>query len=217
TSVPLSAAEPPRHWLHASALPPGAIGSQRLLRGGPLLGCPQPTEVIAPAGLVLSADSGGGYTRSGSDRMRQTMRIGSLYRFRVEGLPSQPGTPVFPTVELIDRLYPPPGLAERFPLPIHLSADDLRLAAEGALVTRVIYVEDPRTAAPVAQGDELEWFEARGGDDPLVIAGELGRPVAILRIGARDTAGLSRGGFTPVAGAGAARIDAAVRPAAAGR
>jgi hypothetical protein len=35
------------------------------------------------------------------------------------------------------------------------------------------------------KGGETNWFEAAEGSDPLVIADELGRPVAILRIGGR--------------------------------
>ena len=94
---------------------------------------------------------------------------------------------IFPTVELIDRLYPPPGLALRFPIPIELTQDELELAARGAFVTRVIYVEDPQQALPVAQRRDSEqpWIEAPPGEDPLVTADRFGRPVAILRIGGR--------------------------------
>ena len=54
-------------------------------------------------------------------------------------------------------------------------------------MTRVIYVEDPQQALPVARkaNDEQPWIEAPPGEDPLVAADRLGRPVAILRIGGR--------------------------------
>jgi len=53
-------------------------------------------------------------------------------------------------------------------------------------VTRVIYLEDPETADPVArEADEQAYFEVDAGDDPLHVADTLGRPVAILRMGAR--------------------------------
>ena len=94
---------------------------------------------------------------------------------------------IYPTIELIDRLYPPPGLALRFPIPIELTQDELELAAGGAFVTRVIYVEDPLHALPVARHakGEQPWIEAPAGEDPLVTADRNGRPVAILRIGSR--------------------------------
>ena len=59
------------------------------------------------------------------------LTIGPVYRFRVTEIPGQPGLEIFPTVELIDRLYPPPGQALRFPVPIELTQDELLMAAEG--------------------------------------------------------------------------------------
>jgi hypothetical protein len=115
------------------------------------------------------------------------MQIAPVYRLRVTEIPNNPGVEIFPTVEVIDRLYPPPGLAQRFPIPIELTLDEVELAARGSFVTRVIYVEDPHTALPIAQpasGDQ-PWVEARPGGDPLVEADERGRPVAILRMGGR--------------------------------
>jgi len=79
-----------------------------------------------------------------------------------------------------------------------LTLEDLRLALAGKFVTRVIYLEDPHWAVPYKQGvDGQHWFEAGPGTDPLAIADQLGRPVAILRMGARlpDTAGPPRMGF----------------------
>ena len=79
------------------------------------------------------------------------MQIGPVYRLQVTDIPNNPGVEIFPTVEVIDRLYPPPGLALRFPIPIELTQDELEMAARGTFVTRVIYVEDPSIALPVRQ------------------------------------------------------------------
>ena len=79
------------------------------------------------------------------------MQIGPVYRLQVTDIPNNEGLEIFPTVEVIDRLYPPPGLALRFPIPIELTQDELELAARGAFVTRVIYVEDPHQALPIAR------------------------------------------------------------------
>ncbi len=61
------------------------------------------------------------------------------------------------------------------------------MALNGKFVTRVIYLEDPNHAVPVATGGEKPqtFFEVRPTDDPLEIADQLGRPVAILRLGGR--------------------------------
>lgn len=180
------AEEPPKHWLHAGALPPGAIGSFRLMRGGPLSGYLQPVQIRVPQGTRTALAVDGQFTEPAEGDALAGMMIGGVYRLRVTDIPGSPGLEVFPTVELIDRLYPPPGLALRFPVVVELTADELRLAAEGGFITRIIYVEDPLQALPVREKDgHTAWIEAPHGDDPLVTADRIGRPIAILRIGAR--------------------------------
>ncbi len=103
---------------------------------------------------------------------------------------------MFPTIELIDRLYPPPGAGLKFPVPIDITADDLELAAQGQYVTRVIYVEDPSQALPVTEVDgKTTWYEAGEGEDPLEVADSAGRPIAILRLGGRDLMQAAGEGF----------------------
>jgi hypothetical protein len=70
---------------------------------------------------------------------------------------------------------------------VELTLNELLMAADGRFITRVIYVEDPQLAVPVADkpDSETRWFDVRPGDDPLVTADSLGRPIAILRMGGR--------------------------------
>jgi len=184
---PATAQDRPVHWLHAGAMPPGAIGSLRLHRGGPLSGYFQPVRIRAPQGARIALATDDRFTYPQSDEVLAGLHIGPVYRLQVTEIPNNPGLEIFPTVEVIDRLYPPPGLALRYPIPVELTLDELELAARGAFVTRVIYVEDPQQALRVAQRAEGEqpWFEAPPGEDPLVTADLCGRPVAILRMGGR--------------------------------
>src|SRR5262249_33693807 len=154
-----------------------------------------PVRIRAPQGARIALASEGGYSAA-SARMpgAQTqepgsealvgLQIGYVYRLQVTNIPNNDGVDIYPTIELVDRLYPPPGLALRFPIPIELTQEELDLAAGGAFVTRVIYVEDPQHALPVARRpkDEQPWMEAPAGEDPLVTADRNGRPIAILRI-----------------------------------
>ncbi|MEN1680383.1 MAG: hypothetical protein AAGJ46_12390 [Planctomycetota bacterium] len=181
---------PQRHWLHAGVMPPGAIGRQRLASNGSLSCYTQPVELNAPAGFELAAYSGGGLATPRAGSLRAGLAVGPVYRFKASGVIADEMVEVYPTVELIDRLYPPPGKKHKFPIPVELTREELRLAARGAFVTRVIYVEDPNQAIageePVVDGRrEQQWFEARPGQDPLLVADSLGRPVALLRIGSR--------------------------------
>jgi hypothetical protein len=185
--VPATAQDRPVHWLNAGVMPPGAIGSLRLQRGGPLLGYFQPVRIRAPEGARIALAEEGGFNDTPYGDVLVGMQVGPVYRLRVADIPNHPELEVFPTVELVDRLYPPPGMSLRFPIPIELTQDELELAANGSFVTRVIYVEDPQTALPIAQpaSGEQPWIEAPPGQDPLVAADERGRAVAILRIGSR--------------------------------
>ena len=182
----LSAQAPDVHYLHQGTMPPGAIGSLQLARGGPLHGYFQPVEVRAPSGVSISLAEDGGFGEANAVPLKVGLLIGQVYRLRVMGIPLHPGREVFPTIEVIDRLYAPRGQERRFPIVIQLTEDDLRLAMDGKFVTRVIYLEDPRSALPVSEGpDGQTWFEAPRGADPLAVADQLGRPMAILRMGAR--------------------------------
>ena len=185
-STSVLAQDRPVHWHHAGAMPPGAIGRQRLMRGGPLSGFCQPVEIRAPLGARIAPAAGSNFGESQRDKLLIGLAIGPVYRFKVTEIPDHPGLEVFPTVEVIGRLFPPPGQKLRFPVPIELTLDELHLAAEGRFITRVIYLEDPLLAPAIARdGEEQPWIEARPGEDPLVMADHLGRPMAILRIGGR--------------------------------
>ena len=177
----------PVHWLHAGVMPPGAIGSLRLHRGGPLPGYFQPVRIRAPEGARIALAVEGSFTDAPPGDALVGMQIGPVYRVKVTEIPNHPGLEVFPTIEVIDRLYPPRGLALRYPIPVELTQDELDLAARGSFVTRVIYVENSHTALPIAQpaSGEQPWIEAPQGEDPLVVADVRGRAVAILRIGSR--------------------------------
>ena len=89
-------------------------------------------------------------------------------------------------MELIDRVYPPLGQEVRFAIPIVISNDDMVEALNGNLVTRVIYLEDPQTALPLAdQPDQQRDFDIQPSQDALEVADTLGRPIAIVRYGSR--------------------------------
>jgi len=182
----LLAQAPGVHYLHHGVMPPGAIGSLQLQRGGPLPGFFQPVEIKAPPGALISLAEGGAFAQADPAPIRAGFLIGQVYRLRVMNIPLHPGLEVFPTVEVIDRLYAPIGQEVRFPIVIDLTLEDLLIAADGKFVTRVIYLEDSRAALPVSHDRrEQDWHEAPVGADPLAIADQLGRPVAILRLGGR--------------------------------
>src|SRR6266496_6284419 len=108
-----ASAQGPWHYLDKADLPPGVIGQRQLQRGGPLPGYFQPVEVTAPAGTLLSVVADGSFTAPKPAKVLAGMLIGQVYRLKVGNIPNHEGEEVFPTIEVIDRLYPPPGQAAR--------------------------------------------------------------------------------------------------------
>jgi hypothetical protein len=174
------------HYPPAS-LPIGAAGTSRLRKGGGVVGYFQPIAVTAEqAGVQVAPAVNGRFLEPQPTPFQAGMLIGSAYRLRVTNIPAYPGRELFPTIEVIDRLYPPPGQERKFPIPIELTAEDLELALAGHFITRVIYVEDPQQALPVVgQAEHPSWYDVGPGANPLLEADRLGRPVAILRMGGR--------------------------------
>lgn len=185
--APAQAQPAPWHYFHAGNMPPGAIGSGQALRGGPTPGYFQPVEVRAPQGSRVSPAVNGEFTEGNSHQVLAGMLIGQVYRFKVSQIRGHETEEVFPTVEVVSRLHPPPGQALRFPIPIELTQEELEMAISGRFVTRVIYLEDPYRSLPLKQepGETQRYFEVPPAHDALRVADELGRPMAILRMGSR--------------------------------
>ncbi len=173
-----------RHPLYHKSLPPGAIWQSPhavTMQQAAF----QPVAFSGPEGVRFALPENGTFNEGESQLMAGLM-VGAVYRFRVTGIPDSVGAELYPTIELIGRTYPPPGLETKYPIPINMSKTDLEQALSGNLVTRVIYLEDPQSAMPLA----MKRTESRPVDipidqDALATADSLGRPIAILRIGSK--------------------------------
>lgn len=184
--VPAEAQSPTSvHFRHPSQTPLGLVGMERLRQGGPVEGYFQPVQFTAQNEMKVSLAADGEWTDE-SDKVLTGLTLGQAYRLKVSNLALFPGKAVYPTIEVIDRTYPPVGMELRFPIPIVFNEDDVRLAMQGMFVTRVVYVEDPQMAIPGAQkpGEQL-WHDAGSSANALEVADRLGRPVAIVRLGGR--------------------------------
>lgn len=184
--VGVAQAQPQGHYLYRHDFPPGAIGNRQLQRSPHLPGYFQPVEIRAPGGTLVSLAGEAGFEEPQHNVVLAGMLIGPVYRCKVINIPRLAGVEIYPTIEVIDRLYPPPGQAVRYPIPIELQQDELEAAAAGQFVTRVIYLEQPDLALPVQDRKGAQRvFEVNPIDDPLEVADRLGRPMAILRMGSR--------------------------------
>lgn len=175
------------HPLMSAAMPPGQIASAHVasnaFHGATLVNHVQPVRIVLPDSAEASMPVGHGYSPSEAD-LQMGLMIGPVYRFRITGVPLAEGAELYPTLEIVDRTYPPPGMELRHPIRIDIDREDLDAALGGQMVTRVIYLEDTETASTLPQDDSPSRpLEAGIGEDPLDLADALGRPVAIVRIG----------------------------------
>ncbi len=189
-ALPTAAQEPSslhdRHFRDSGLHPPGQIGQGLLTRGGPIPGYFQPIEVRAPQGTQLAFVANGQFGPSLLAPTKAGMLIGAVYRMKITNIPGLEGVEVFPSIEVINRIYPPRGLEAKFAIPIQLSLREIKMAVQGFYVTRVIYLEDPTNPLPVDEPiGRQRTLDIRYTEDPLHVADKLGRPVAILRIGSR--------------------------------
>jgi hypothetical protein len=172
-----------QHRLFSSDMPPGVIGGARLMGRGPVAGYFQPVAFSGPPGTKFTLPQNATFAEADAS-LRAGLLVGSIYRFRITGIPLAPGAELYPTVEVIDRTYPPPGMAHRYPIPINLDQEDLEAALEGRLVTRVILLEDPQTAIAVStEPTTSRAIDVAEYQDAMEVADRFGRPVAIVRIG----------------------------------
>lgn len=174
------------HALLRDDFPPGEVGMIQLQRKPELRGLWQAVEIRGPKGMRVNMADAGQFAADLPEPARVAVMIGPVYRIRITGIPNEPEVELFPTLEIIDRTHPPAEREHRFPIPIEIDEDDLVDAANGEMVMRVIYLEDNQIAEPVnTAGQPQRVLDLKPHQDALRMADQLGRPVAILRIGSR--------------------------------
>ncbi|MGB7344371.1 MAG: hypothetical protein WBD20_09175 [Pirellulaceae bacterium] len=172
-----------QHALFSADMPAGTVGRARLTRRGPVANYYQPVKFVGPEGTQFALPQGMAVGQGESNLMAGLL-IGGVYRFRITGIPRFEGAELYPTVELIDRTYPPDGLATSFPIVLKIDETDMEAALDGKLVTRVVYLEDPQTALPLEQTPrQANVMDIGEHQDALGVADHFGRAVAIIRIG----------------------------------
>lgn len=145
-------------------------------------------RVVAPEGTHIVFRPATPEARAFAAPAIAGFRPGYGYRLQLTDIPEQAGRVLSPSIEVLDTLHVPPGLkAEDFPATVTFIEDDLRRAASGGLVTKIVYLEDPMQAPAVrstpTQPVELEVMP---GHDPLAEARLRGRPMMIVRLGERE-------------------------------
>jgi len=111
--------------------------------------------------------------------------VGGIYRLKLSRMPEFPGIELYPSIEIIDRLHPPTGMAWRFPVPIEFIEEELELAISGRMITKVIYLEQPQLAGEEELTRPMRVRMISPRQNLLTAADRLGRPLVIIRLGGR--------------------------------
>lgn len=166
--------------------PTGMAGRWSALTQPAITATPQLVEITLPAGGTVTFYPGSPHSGVPlAAPARAVMAVGYVYRFRISDLPRYPGVELYPTVEILDRLNPPPGLEEQFPVPIELTEAEIETALQDRMVTKVIYLEHPHLAIPKVQVDGLHTESVSPSMNLMQAADLRGRPMALIRIGGR--------------------------------
>lgn len=140
-----------------------------------------------PEGMKVSFFQGRAPARSFNNPTVVGLRPGYIYRVEMTGFPGKPQLSISPTLEVRNTLVLPPGiLAANYPAPVTITDEDIDDILAGAMVTKVVYLENPDKAQPVAtqKGEALE--TTLPPDQSLdAEARERGRPMVIVRLGQR--------------------------------
>lgn len=167
---------------------PRAVAGPDVLQPG--MGAPVPAPLVAAKFLVpkdvrVTAFPGTAMSRIYDAPALMGLRPGYAYRFELSNLPYHPGKALYPEVEVRGTLVPRPGMKYmEHPLPLVFSQADIEKAVKGAVVTKVIYLEDPEKALP-AEVNPNAPVEMPDPTDAAAIKTALanGRLMAIVRMG----------------------------------
>ncbi|MBX9623716.1 MAG: DUF11 domain-containing protein, partial [Gemmataceae bacterium] len=142
-------------------------------------------RVIAPEGVRVTFYPGTPLARTAPSGALFGLRPGYRYRLELSNLPTQPGRALYPEVSVHGVLVPRSGMKYMdWPAPLVFSPADIERASAGAVITKVVYLEDPEKAIPSEFGLAAP-IEVPAGSEEEAIRGALanGRLVAIVRLG----------------------------------
>ena len=178
-----------RHEFTRGDMPPGVAAQIFQMNDRSLIGHVQPVQIVTPVDTVIEiGDAQGVFFGARAKQMSVAMAMGRVYRFKLSNLPiaGAEGKELYPSIEVLGKLNPPAGLENEFPIQVVLTRSDINLALNGQMVTRIIYLEDPRGPLPHRHQESAQpSFDVTSGQDPLRAAEKLGQPMAILRLGSR--------------------------------
>jgi uncharacterized repeat protein (TIGR01451 family) len=165
-------------WLHAQVAAPPM----------PQLPPPLYVRIAGPAGMKVTAYRGAAPPQTFTAPCTFAFRPGYRCRLQLGGIEGRPGISLFPSFDVIGSLRLPHGVrAADHPVTIAFSMDDLAAVAAGNVVTKLVVLERPETAIPVAtKADGPIELDLQPNRDLFKEALPRGRPLMLVRVGERQ-------------------------------
>ena len=174
---------------HCAPCPPGGPGMPRgacapVGPASPLLG----VRVLAPEGVAVAFTPEFPAARTYAAPATAGFRPGYRYTIKLTNLPGRdPAVAIYPTFEVLGSLVPRAGMKPLdYPAPLAITRGDITNALAGVLVTKVVYLEDPTRAVPVATPPDAPLEFTEGSErEAFAAARDNGRLMLVVRFGDR--------------------------------
>jgi hypothetical protein len=156
----------------------------------PPIGPPAPllaVKALLPDGGVINPLPGIANSKDFPTGTTFGFRPGYSYPIKISQLPGNPNQSIYPVLEVRGTIVPRPGMKYmEIAAPLQITKADIEKILIVGMITKVIYLENPERAIPLAtkSDDPLE-ISSDSADDAETEARRDGRIVAVLRIGDR--------------------------------
>ncbi len=144
-------------------------------------------RVAGLAGMKVTVYRGGEQGQVLEAPVTLGLRPGYGYRLALSNVPGFPGQVFFPALEVRGTLLLSAKLHHAdFPATLNFTEEDFTRVTAGAFLKKVVVVERPDHAIPVATRADLPAeVMVAGSRDPLVEARDLGQPLLVMYLGQR--------------------------------
>jgi uncharacterized repeat protein (TIGR01451 family) len=164
---------------------PGALVAQ--YPAPVMLPPPLYVRLAGPPGMKVTVYRGSGQGQTLTAPCVIGFRPGYRYRLQLGNLEGRRGWTVYPALDVVGSLRMPSVQAAGHPATLFFTDDDFASVAAGAVVSKVVVLERPETALPVASAADRPIEQTLPPNrDLLVQAQERGRPVLLLHLGGRE-------------------------------
>jgi uncharacterized repeat protein (TIGR01451 family) len=145
-------------------------------------------KFVAPAGMNVTFYRGNGVSQTATAPFTVGLRPGFSYKVKLSQIPRFPDLTLYPTLEARGSMILGNRLRNAdFPAALVFRDEDFTAARAGAMVTKVVALERPDSAIPLAsRPDDPLQIDVPANQNPLQESAERGRALLLLHMGQRQ-------------------------------